>query len=370
MAEGWLPLPIMCAILGGVLRGLHAAHEAKNEEGLPLHIVHRDVSPQNILVGVDGVARILDFGVAKAVGRLQSTHDGRLKGKLAYMAPEQIHGDHLDRRSDVFAAGVVLWEALTGQRLFRDENDAVTITKVLGDPVAPPSRTREGIPAALDDVVIRALDRQPSRRFATAHQMACALEAPRRTPEAGVDRERDREGLAEPASCQLLRRERLSAELLPRDELLRRRRVPARRQPLDRRRENFVTGLRSSGDSHNEAATIRDFRKNAANTRSVKFIDNRLDCSSGNVTGGLFIQPTWVDIFNVTVQGNYIEGGGYNLYVDQGPSGAVMGTCARSTAVSDRPAGDRRPSPGPTGGRRGSTTIATTRPDPTRRERW
>lgn len=117
-----IPLGIISSIIGGVLRGLHAAHEATNERGEPLAIVHRDVSPQNIIVDVDGVSRVLDFGVAKAAGRLQTTQDSKIKGKAAYMAPEQIMGQ-VTRQSDVYATAVVLWELLTLERLFAaDEN--------------------------------------------------------------------------------------------------------------------------------------------------------------------------------------------------------------------------------------------------------
>lgn len=108
------PTPrIATAILTGVLFGLHAAHDATDERGEPLGIVHRDVSPQNVLVGADGLARLLDFGIAKGKGRLQTTRAGQLKGKVSYMAPEQILGEEPDRRSDVYAAAVVLWETLT-----------------------------------------------------------------------------------------------------------------------------------------------------------------------------------------------------------------------------------------------------------------
>src|SRR5580692_3839687 len=113
-----VPPAIALTIASDVLLGLHAAHEATDDRGEPLSIVHRDVSPQNVLVGVDGIARVVDFGVAKAAGRLQSTRDGQVKGKAAYMSPEQLRGDGVDRRSDVYACGVVLWEMLTGQRLF------------------------------------------------------------------------------------------------------------------------------------------------------------------------------------------------------------------------------------------------------------
>src|SRR3984885_9026799 len=113
-----IPPPVAAAIVAGALRGLHAAHEARDAGGALLGVVHRDVSPQNILVGVDGTARVLDFGIAKARGRAHATATGQIKGKFAYMPPEQLHGEELDRRADVYAAGVVLWESLVGGRLF------------------------------------------------------------------------------------------------------------------------------------------------------------------------------------------------------------------------------------------------------------
>ncbi|HSQ67748.1 MAG TPA: serine/threonine-protein kinase, partial [Polyangiaceae bacterium] len=121
-ANGAVPPPIAASIIAGVLYGLHAAHEAKTDDGAPLHIVHRDISPQNVLVGVDGSARVVDFGVAKAVGRLQTTREGALKGKIAYMSPEQISTDSVDRRTDIYAASVVLWEMLTGKRLYQADH--------------------------------------------------------------------------------------------------------------------------------------------------------------------------------------------------------------------------------------------------------
>src|SRR5262249_22942699 len=112
-----IPPPIASAIVCDVLQGLHAAHEAHDDDGRPLGIVHRDVSPQNVLVGVDGVSRVCDFGVAKAAGRMSTTGTGTLKGKLEYMAPEQLRGT-VSTRTDVYAAGIVLWELLAQRRLF------------------------------------------------------------------------------------------------------------------------------------------------------------------------------------------------------------------------------------------------------------
>jgi serine/threonine-protein kinase len=168
---------LTASIVSGALRGLHAAHEATGEMGEPLNIVHRDVSPQNILVGVDGTARVLDFGVAKALGRQQTTRDGAIKGKLGYMAPEQLSGRGVTRRTDVFAAGIVLWELLTGERLFARDDDAVTVTRVLMERVRPPSDVRPDVPRSLDPVVLRALERDPTKRYLSAHDMADALDA-------------------------------------------------------------------------------------------------------------------------------------------------------------------------------------------------
>jgi serine/threonine-protein kinase len=171
-----VPPRIAGSIGTNLLYGLHAAHEANSERGEPLNIVHRDVSPQNVLVGTDGVSRVLDFGVAKAAGRIQVTRDGQVKGKLAYMAPEQLAGHPIDRRADVYAASVVIWEALTGRRLFDGDNQSVVLAQVLTAQVEPPSKHAEGLASAVDDVIMRGLSRNPEQRFATAHAMAIALE--------------------------------------------------------------------------------------------------------------------------------------------------------------------------------------------------
>jgi serine/threonine protein kinase len=171
-----MPLRIVMRIACDLLAGLHAAHEAENEAGESLGIVHRDVSPQNALVGADGSTRVIDFGVAKAAGRISTTREGQLKGKIAYMSPEQILGETVDRRSDVYSASVVLWEMLTGVRLFQGDNQGHTMQRVLAGNVDAPSRRGE-VPPAIDDVVMRGLARDVSSRFATALDMAMALEA-------------------------------------------------------------------------------------------------------------------------------------------------------------------------------------------------
>ena len=172
-----VPPRIAAAVISGVLHGLHAAHEAKSETGERLDIVHRDVSPQNVLVGTDGVARVLDFGVAKAAGRWQSTQQGQLKGKIAYMAPEQITTGRVTRRTDVYAAAVVLWETLTGKRLFRADNEAKLLSMVLDGAVSPPSAVVVELPRGFDPIVLRGLDRDATKRFATARDMASEVEA-------------------------------------------------------------------------------------------------------------------------------------------------------------------------------------------------
>ncbi len=177
MANGQpIPLGFTLSIMTGVLHGLHAAHEARSDRGEPLGIVHRDVSPQNILVGVDGVARVLDFGVAKAANRASTTADGSVKGKPQYMAIEQVMGDPIDRRTDVYAASVVLWECLTGRRLFQGEHQAQTLMMVVAGDVEKPSALVSSISPELDAIVMRGLSRNPAERFSTAREMARALE--------------------------------------------------------------------------------------------------------------------------------------------------------------------------------------------------
>jgi serine/threonine-protein kinase len=172
-----IPLTIVASIVSGMLNGLHAAHEAKDETGQPLHIVHRDVSPQNVLVGTDGVPRVLDFGVAKAVGRVQGTREGQLKGKLPYMAPEQITTGAATRQTDIYAAAVVLWEVLVGRRLFSGDNEANIMSLVLAGEVPHPSHLVPGLPVDFDRIVLRGTDPDPEGRFATAREMASEIAA-------------------------------------------------------------------------------------------------------------------------------------------------------------------------------------------------
>jgi eukaryotic-like serine/threonine-protein kinase len=171
-----VPTGMSIRVMLDTLDGLDAAHGLKDDYGNLLNLVHRDVSPQNILVGVDGIARITDFGVARAANRLNATRAGQLKGKLAYMAPEQARSGHVDRRTDVFAAGIVLWEALTMRRLFRADNDAATLNRVLFEPIPKARDVNTRLPNSIDRVVAQALERDPEARFPSCALFGRALE--------------------------------------------------------------------------------------------------------------------------------------------------------------------------------------------------
>ena len=173
---GRMPHRIAASIACSTLHGLHAAHEAHDEQGKSLGIVHRDVSPPNILVGSDGVTRLADFGVAKAAGRASTTREGQVKGKLGYMAPEQMQSGAVTRTADVYAAAVIFWESLTGQRLFGGGSDALTLARTLAGSVEAPSTVCPSVPKAYDAVVLKALARIPESRYATARELASAIE--------------------------------------------------------------------------------------------------------------------------------------------------------------------------------------------------
>jgi serine/threonine-protein kinase len=173
-----LPTSVALRIAIDMLSGLNAAHDLRDDQNQPVQLVHRDVSPQNVLVGQDGIARITDFGVARAASRLTATRVGQLKGKIAYMAPEQAAGsEELDRRADVFSAGIVIWEALAQKRLFKAENEAATLSRVITDPVPLLSQISPQVSREVSDVVMRALERDREKRFPTCAAFADALEA-------------------------------------------------------------------------------------------------------------------------------------------------------------------------------------------------
>jgi ABC-type multidrug transport system ATPase subunit len=172
-----IPIPIAVAVTSSILHGLHAAHQATDPLGVPLGLVHRDVSPQNVIVGVDGVARLIDFGIAKAAGRSSVSRDGQLKGKIPYMAPEQIQGGVVGHRTDIYGAAVILWELLAGDRLFDGETQGLVLGRVLDDVVHAPSEFNPLVSAELDALTLRGLSRDGAQRFESARAFALQLEA-------------------------------------------------------------------------------------------------------------------------------------------------------------------------------------------------
>jgi len=168
---------VAARIVADAAKGLHAAHELRDESGQPLNVVHRDVSPQNILVGADGVIKMTDFGVAKALGtQHEVTMAGQVKGKVAYMSPEQARGGRIDRRSDVFALGIVLYEITTGRRPFAGENELEVMRALARGRFDPPSVVVPGFPHELEAIILTAMSMNPEQRFPTAESMRGALD--------------------------------------------------------------------------------------------------------------------------------------------------------------------------------------------------
>ncbi len=172
---GKTPVPYVAEMIAQAARGLDDAHHATTPTGQPLHVVHRDVSPQNILVGQDGRVRVTDFGIARAVSRSTQTQVGKLKGKVAYLSPEQSRSQPLDARSDVFALGIVTWEALTGRSLFNTGDALETVRRVRTLPIPDPREFRSDLPESLVRVVMWALERDLDRRCPSAARYGEAL---------------------------------------------------------------------------------------------------------------------------------------------------------------------------------------------------
>jgi hypothetical protein len=171
-----LGLPLRLRIVASVLAGLEHAHTLRNLDGTPLGVVHRDVSPQNVFVTYDGLVKLVDFGVAKTLAASHQTRPGAIKGKLAYMAPEQLRGTAVDRRSDLFAVGVMLWEILAGRRMWHGMTDVEIVAHLAAArpmPILPPD---PGLPVGLDAICARALDPDPERRYQTAAEMEMEIE--------------------------------------------------------------------------------------------------------------------------------------------------------------------------------------------------
>ncbi len=172
-----MPVDIAVSIIGGVLEGLNAAHGARGDDGWLLGLVHRDVSPQNILIGVDGIPRLVDFGVAKAVTKLHVTAAHEVRGKLRYMAPERVLSHPSDLRVDVYSAGIVLWEMLANRRRYTGDDLSTVMDEVLKTDPPRLRRERPGVPAAVDQVIARATARMADARYASAEAMLSDLEA-------------------------------------------------------------------------------------------------------------------------------------------------------------------------------------------------
>ena len=172
-----MPVPQVCYVIMKICEGLDYAHNKKDKYQRPLNIIHRDVSPPNILVSFEGEVKLIDFGVAKAAGRASRTQAGILKGKFGYMSPEQVRGMPLDRRSDVFSVGVVLFETLTGTRLFQAETDFATLEKVRAVDVPRPTSLNPDIPKPLENIIYKALAREPEQRYQSSIELHDELQA-------------------------------------------------------------------------------------------------------------------------------------------------------------------------------------------------
>jgi eukaryotic-like serine/threonine-protein kinase len=172
-----IPISAVLPIIAGAAAGLHHAHERKGYDGKHLGIVHRDVSPSNLMISYEGTVKVVDFGVAKAAHRDTETRSGTVKGKITYMSPEQCRGHDLDRRSDLFALGIVMWEMLTTERLFRRASDFENMQAIVSEEVAPPSKLRPDVPPEVDRIVMKLLAKSPADRYQTADELHEAIEA-------------------------------------------------------------------------------------------------------------------------------------------------------------------------------------------------
>jgi serine/threonine protein kinase len=173
---GGIPLEHAISIAIGLCAGLHYAHERRANDGTPMHLVHRDVSPRNVFVTYDGTVKLLDFGIARAEQNRSQTATGTLKGTIQYMSPEQVHAGRVDRRSDIFAASIMLWELTVGRALFAGDSDYAVLTAIAERDAPAPSSVRADYPAALETIVMKGLRRNPDERFQTAEELQLALE--------------------------------------------------------------------------------------------------------------------------------------------------------------------------------------------------
>ena len=179
--EMTMPVPIACRIAADVAAALQYTHRASGLKGQPMKLVHRDINPGNVIITFDGRVKLIDFGVAKSALRERNTQPGAIKGQPAYVAPESLRGEPVDHRADIFSLGVVLHEMLVGRSLFQRQNPAAVLDAILNEPVAPARELNPHVPEALDEIILRALERDPTRRFPSAGQMREGLEAVLRT---------------------------------------------------------------------------------------------------------------------------------------------------------------------------------------------
>jgi serine/threonine-protein kinase len=176
-AKEQIPLEHIITLVTSAAAGLHYAHELRGPDRMPLGIVHRDISPGNILLGYDGDVKVVDFGIAKLSARKGSTQPGVLMGKVGYMSPEQCLGTAIDRRTDIFLLGIVLWELCTVRRLFNKENRGETMSAIVEANVPPPSQYRQDLPPELSDIALKALAKDPADRYQTADELRVVLES-------------------------------------------------------------------------------------------------------------------------------------------------------------------------------------------------
>ena len=244
-----MPTDVVVAVAEQACRGLHAAHELCDLDGKPLGLVHRDVSPHNLMCTTDGHVKLLDFGVAKSTSAsVEATYSGNLKGKFAYLSPEQCRHEPLDRRSDVFAMGIVMWEMLTMRRLFKRETELEMMQSIIGGDVTPPTKYCEELPEAIEAVVLKALETDRDDRFSTAEQMRRALVAA--TESAGIEFGEDRVAsfLSQVAGDRLAERQQTVEDACERELTV-----------SERRRLLHMTGTSSRASQTGDAAGVGDF---------------------------------------------------------------------------------------------------------------
>jgi serine/threonine protein kinase len=261
---GKLPLDVHLRILSDALAGLHYVHEVTDPEGMPLGIVHRDVTPPNVFISYEGEVKVVDFGIAKASTRLAETRIGVVKGKIAYMAPEHARGDQLDRRSDIFSVGVMLWEAVKGRRYWQGHEELTIYRRLLANDLPPVGSEEVGHPA-LSAILERSLAIDVAKRYATAAEMRAAIEDALRQMGSRVDR-------AAVSRCtrELFDRERVAFDTAVRAELLRLR-AGKKRPVLTVLNDGPSSLLRDSSATWQGAPTVAEGPAKASDDMNVDF---------------------------------------------------------------------------------------------------